>query len=177
MYLVRFLANFATFLCVFVILRDFTELLEICGSVIVQNIGSPDYDVHAPVVFLNTFNSIVLLMRQYISFLFTWSISLRNIVVTLFSEQPQITVKPQSQTLKEDDKAILNCKATSKPPSKISWLKGGDPIKQDGRVSVLANGSIVINKLVPQDSGKYRCSADHDGGWSDSAEANLTVMG
>lgn len=116
-------------------------------------------------------------MRQNISFLFTWSISLRNIDVTLFSEQPQITVKPQSQTLKEDDKATLNCKATSKPPSKISWLKDGDPIKQDGRVSVLANGSIVINKLVPRDSGKYRCSADHDGGWSDSAEANLTVMG
>jgi len=95
----------------------------------------------------------------------------------LFSEQPQIIVKPQSQVLKEDDKAILDCKVTSKPPSKISWLKGSDPIAKDGRVSVLANGSVVITKLVPKDSGLYKCSADHDGGWSDSAEANLTVMG
>ena len=95
----------------------------------------------------------------------------------MFSEQPQITVKPQSQVLKEGDSATLNCKAISTPPSKISWLKGGDPIMQDGRVSVLANGSIVITKLVPKDTGLYKCSADHDGGWSDSAEANLTVMG
>lgn len=79
--------------------------------------------------------------------------------------------------MKEGDSAILNCKATSKPPSKISWLKGGDPIMQDERVSVLANGSIIITKLVPRDTGLYKCSADHDGGWSDSAEANLTVMG
>lgn len=48
---------------------------------------------------------------------------------------------------------------------------------QDERVSVLANGSIIITKLVPRDTGLYKCSADHDGGWSDSAEANLTVMG
>ena len=95
----------------------------------------------------------------------------------MFSEQPQITVKPQSQVLKEGDSAILNCKATSKPPSKITWLKGGDPIKQDWRVSLKANGSVVITNLVPKDTGVYKCSADHDGGWSDSAEANLTVMG
>ena len=42
---------------------------------------------------------------------------------------------------------------------------------------MLANGSVVITKLVPDDTGLYKCSADHDGGWSDSAEANLTVLG
>lgn len=84
---------------------------------------------------------------------------------------------PQDQDLKEDEKAILNCKATSKPPSKISWLKGGDPIREDDRVFVLSNGSLVITKLIPKDSGVYKCLADHDGGWSDSEEATLTVMG
>ncbi|KAL9952198.1 hypothetical protein ACROYT_G039413 [Oculina patagonica] len=94
----------------------------------------------------------------------------------IVSEQPVITVKPQDQELKEDEKAMLNCKADSKPPSKISWLKDDSPVKEDARVFVLSNGSLVITKLRPKDSGVYRCSADHDGGWSDSAEAKLTVM-
>ena len=94
-----------------------------------------------------------------------------------FLVRPVITEKPKDQTLKEDEKAVLNCKATSEPPSKITWLKDGDRIREDARVVVLSNGSLVINKVLPKDTGVYKCSADHDGGWSDSAEARLIVWG
>ncbi|KAL9952195.1 hypothetical protein ACROYT_G039410 [Oculina patagonica] len=99
-------------------------------------------------------------------------------VEIIVSEQPEIIVKPQDQELKVDESAMLNCKATSRPPSKISWSKDywWNAIKGDARIFVLSNGSLVITKLRPKDSGFYRCSADHDGGWSDSAEAKLTVM-
>ena len=92
--------------------------------------------------------------------------------------RPKITLKPKGQDLKEGEKAVLNCKATSTPPSKISWFKDDDDVKLDNdRVFVLPNGTLVINKVIPGDSGKYQCSADHDGGWSESAEATLNVMG
>ncbi|KAL9952191.1 hypothetical protein ACROYT_G039406 [Oculina patagonica] len=101
-------------------------------------------------------------------------------VEIIVSERPVITVKPQDQELKKDERAMLNCKADSIPPSKISWNKDywWEPIKGDARVFVLSNGSLVITKLKPEDSGVYRCSADHDGGWPwfDRAEAKLTVI-
>ncbi|KAJ7352983.1 Hemicentin-1 [Desmophyllum pertusum] len=71
----------------------------------------------------------------------------------------------------------MNCKATSIPPAKVSWLKDGNPVEEDNDHVIASNGSLVITNLVTKDSGVYQCNRDHDGGWSDFAEATLTVMG
>ena len=97
--------------------------------------------------------------------------------LVLFLERPKITVRPQDQDLKEGEKAVMNCKATSIPPAKVSWLKDGNPVEEDNDHVITSNGSLVITNLVTKDSGVYQCNRDHDGGWSDFAEATLTVMG
>ena len=99
-----------------------------------------------------------------------------------FLELPQITKKPVGQKLKEDEKAVLNCTATSTPPAKIIWMKDNDTLKADSNhVFVETDGgkgkSLVIAKAKPTDTGTYKCLADNPGGWGDTAEAKLEVMG
>nr|XP_058957740.1 immunoglobulin superfamily member 10-like isoform X2 [Pocillopora verrucosa] len=90
-------------------------------------------------------------------------------------EQPKIASKPKNLSIKEDEKAILDCNAKTRPTPNISWYKDGKSLKVDKkRIFKYLNGTLVINKVIPEDSGKYQCSADV-ASWSDSAEATVDV--
>ena len=93
------------------------------------------------------------------------------------TEIPKINVKPDDQTVKEDEAVFLDCSAESTPPAKISWMKDGNPVAEDSMHVLHPNGTLVIAKAKTSDSGIYKCLADHPGGWGDSAEAKLEVMG
>ena len=86
-------------------------------------------------------------------------------------------MKPKDQRLKEGDKAVMNCSVHSDPKQKIIWLKDGKRLKEDKEHVVSTQGNLVIPKAKPDDSGIYKCYVNHPGGWTDEAEANLTVMG
>lgn len=94
-------------------------------------------------------------------------------------ELPQITTKPKSQTIKEGEKVNLACTATSIPPALISWTKDGNSlvIAENSNVVLQNNGTLMIMGAKTTDSGDYRCSVDHPGGWTDSATAKVVVMG
>ena len=97
-------------------------------------------------------------------------------------EQPQITQKPDDQTLREDKKAVLNCTVKSVPPAKISWRKDGKEVQEDSEhifeeVDGGLGKRLVIPKVKPSDNGTYKCLADHPGGWADEAQATLIVQG
>lgn len=95
----------------------------------------------------------------------------------MYLEQPKIASKPKNVSIKEDGKAILDCNAKTRPTPNISWYKDGKSLKVDKkRVFKYLNGTLVINKVIPEDSGKYQCSADV-ASWSDSAEASVDVYG
>lgn len=91
--------------------------------------------------------------------------------------QPKIDSKPRNQSLKEDEKAVLDCKAKTTPAPNISWYKGDKPVKVDQKqIFQFSNGTLVINKVMPDDLGWYECTADV-ASWSDSAKAFVDVMG
>ncbi|PFX20561.1 Inactive tyrosine-protein kinase 7 [Stylophora pistillata] len=97
-------------------------------------------------------------------------------VEIIVAVQPKIASKPRNQSLKEDEKAVLDCKAKTTPAPNISWYKGDKPVKVDQkRIFQFTNGTLVINKVMPDDLGWYECTADV-ASWSDSAEANVHVM-
>jgi len=95
----------------------------------------------------------------------------------LYLVPPTITIKPDDQTVIENEKVYLDCSAKSTPPAKISWMKDDNPVKLDSDHVLYSNGTLFISQAKPSDSGTYKCLADHPGGWTDSATATLKVKG
>ena len=72
----------------------------------------------------------------------------------MYLEQPKITSKPKNISIKEDEKAILDCNAKTRPTPNISWYKDDKSLKVDKkRIIKYLNGTLVINKVIPEDSG------------------------
>lgn len=94
-------------------------------------------------------------------------------------EVPQITTKPKNQSVEEGKTVILACAATAVPPASISWTKDGNRlvIAENSNFNLHKNGTLTITQAKITDSGSYRCSVDHPGGWTDSATAKVVVMG
>ncbi|XP_027036613.1 inactive tyrosine-protein kinase 7-like [Pocillopora damicornis] len=94
-----------------------------------------------------------------------------------YLEQPKITSKPKNISIKEDEKAILDCNknttayvddhlwlhcnASGDPKPKISWSKeaqGGDKLDRE-RFILFPNGTLHIKKVQFADEGRYYCIA------------------
>ena len=92
---------------------------------------------------------------------------------------PQITTKPKNQSIEEGKTVTLACSATAVPPASISWTKDRNPlaIAENSNFNLHKNGTLTITQAKTTDSGDYRCSVDHPGGWTDSATAKVVVMG
>lgn len=87
-----------------------------------------------------------------------------NIIVT---SKPKITENPQSITVEENDKSVLNCGVETRNSSKdhnvIRWRKDGKLIKgnnesvnQRMRIS-RPNGTLTISSTYAEDRGEYHC--------------------
>lgn len=105
--------------------------------------------------------------------------SSQKTVEVIVSEVPQITTKPENQSVEEGKTVTLACTATAVPPASISWTKDGNRlvIAENSNFNLQKNGTLTITQAKITDSGSYRCSVDHPGGWTDSATAKVVVMG
>ncbi|XP_015753854.1 PREDICTED: inactive tyrosine-protein kinase 7-like [Acropora digitifera] len=105
--------------------------------------------------------------------------SSQKTVEVIVSEVPQITTKPKNQSIEEGKTVTLACSATAVPPASISWTKDRNPlaIAENSNFNLHKNGTLTITQAKTTDSGDYRCSVDHPGGWTDSATAKVVVMG
>uniref|UniRef100_H3B0U8 Inactive tyrosine-protein kinase 7 n=1 Tax=Latimeria chalumnae TaxID=7897 RepID=H3B0U8_LATCH len=71
-------------------------------------------------------------------------------------------VKPDNSTVYQGHTAVLHCQATGDPHPTIHWHGKqflNNPTASLGRFQTMANGSLVINSVVTEDSGKYTCIA------------------
>lgn len=91
-----------------------------------------------------------------------------------------ITVPPRNLTKLEGDKIEFVCEAKALPSNvTYHWYQNGKDITTNSdyqtRFIVKKDGTLLINPVSAEDSGKYTCEVYNGIGTSDSASAWLNV--
>lgn len=94
---------------------------------------------------------------------------------------PVIVVPPKSTSLNMSQNALLQCQAVADPPNMTYvWNKGEENVHHiealKSRVKIMVDGTLLISKLVPEDSGRYSCVPTNGLLTPPTASANLTVL-
>ena len=76
-------------------------------------------------------------------------------------------------------KETIDCPVDANPPvNEIVWTKNGLVIKfLNNRMQLLANGTLLINKVRQEDAGNYRCTAVSNLGNGESEIIQVEVKG
>ncbi|MBI2927643.1 MAG: immunoglobulin domain-containing protein [Verrucomicrobia bacterium] len=88
---------------------------------------------------------------------------------------PAITAQPQDQTVVEGATATFNVKATGTAPLSYQWLKDGNKVSDDLRISGATSELLTIAKAQPSDVGKYSVLVSNRYGSAPSEAAVLAV--
>ena len=97
----------------------------------------------------------------------------------IISDQPEITVHPQTVAKPEGDNVTLSCNATANPIATISWTRNGSPVNTtiNSKISFSEdNKQLTITDVNRTDSGEYRCVASNSLGNDTSNVATLDVQ-
>ncbi|XP_050308030.1 protein turtle isoform X4 [Anthonomus grandis grandis] len=91
-----------------------------------------------------------------------------------------IMVPPTNKTTQEGEKVQFKCEAKAQPGNvTVKWFREGAPVKElaalETRVQIRKDGSLVINPVIPDDSGQYLCEVSNGIGEPQSASAYLDV--
>ncbi|XP_073686216.1 protein turtle homolog A isoform X2 [Garra rufa] len=94
---------------------------------------------------------------------------------------PVIVIPPTDTILNISQDAKLKCQAEADPPNMTYvWQKQGEDIYHieslKSRVKVIVDGTLLISRLTPEDSGNYTCMPTNGLPVSPSASATLTVQ-
>uniref|UniRef100_A0A182QQU6 Uncharacterized protein n=1 Tax=Anopheles farauti TaxID=69004 RepID=A0A182QQU6_9DIPT len=91
--------------------------------------------------------------------------------------KPEIVVQPRDIEISYGQTAVFSCKASGDPRPDIVWLLEDNPIRSesDGRITLLPDGSLRIDEVIPTDAGQYACIARNSLGESRSRTALLGV--
>lgn len=91
---------------------------------------------------------------------FTEFLNLRNRAISL-SEQIVVSFYPQKRTVDIGAFATFNCSVTGHPIEEVKWYKNAQPLDEDERVTVYANGTMVVAGMHRNDRGMYQCVASN----------------
>ncbi|KAA0703843.1 Protein turtle -like protein A [Triplophysa tibetana] len=95
---------------------------------------------------------------------------------------PPVILNPPTDTiLNMHQDAKLNCRAVADPPNMTYvWRRNGEDIYHieslKSRVKVIVDGTLLVSRLTPGDSGNYTCTPTNGLPASPSASAMLTVQ-
>lgn len=93
---------------------------------------------------------------------------------------PKFTKQPKSQTVKENEKVFLECKATGNPTPKLTWYKGETPLTSSRlyKISIKKDKTCVleISNAGPVSPCTYTCRAVNVAGEAVTS-ATITVLG
>ena len=71
---------------------------------------------------------------------------------------------------------MLNCSARGLPEPLITWTKNDEPLDLDNaRFQLLENGSLLIQDVMINDTGDYKCNATNELGFLQTDDAMLMV--
>ncbi|XP_045528206.1 hemicentin-1-like [Pieris brassicae] len=104
----------------------------------------------------------------------TWKLDVQY--VPIVSLKMSLTSKKSNHILEGDD-VYLECTARANPrPSKLFWFKQGMQIEHNASAGVfVSEQSLVLQNVIRNDSGEYKCAAQNDEGKSTSNPVNLQV--
>ncbi|XP_028664324.1 LOW QUALITY PROTEIN: cell adhesion molecule DSCAML1 [Erpetoichthys calabaricus] len=96
---------------------------------------------------------------------------------------PRFVVQPNNQDGIYGKSGVLNCSVDGYPPPKVMWkhskASGNSqkyhPVTLNGRIQILANGSLLIRHVLEEDVGNYLCQASNGVGTDISKSLYLTV--
>lgn len=94
---------------------------------------------------------------------------------------PVIVIPPTDTVLNMSQNAKLKCQAEADPPNMTYvWQRQGEDIHHieslKSRVKIIVDGTLLISRLTPADSGNYTCMPTNGLHVSPSASAILTVQ-
>ena len=89
---------------------------------------------------------------------------------------------PITMTIGDNVTALTNtsvtiqCHTSGVPAPTVTWTKDGHEISDDGKYTVQADDSLLINNANVEDSARYMCTADSPVG-QDSASSTVQIVG
>lgn len=93
---------------------------------------------------------------------------------------PKFTKQPKSQTVKENEKVVLEAKATGNPEPKLTWYKGNSPLTSSRLYKITAKKDktsvLEISNVGPVSPVIYTCRAVNVAGEAVTS-ATITVRG
>ena len=95
----------------------------------------------------------------------------------LSSEKPTVTISPKAHpSLMEGERLTLTCQA-NQATKEIRWTKDDVSVIARANIQQIGNNStLVIEKVLTSDSGKYSCEAVYEAG-SASSSVDIRVTG
>jgi hypothetical protein len=90
-------------------------------------------------------------------------------------QPPAITTQPQNKTVNWGGQATFTVAATGTAPLAYQWMKNGEPVSDNARISGANTNALTILNLRLTDQGGYRCQAINSAGSVLSNSAQLTV--
>ncbi|KAJ8038941.1 Hemicentin-1 [Holothuria leucospilota] len=84
------------------------------------------------------------------------------------TEPPPLIQPPSNVTAVPGRDALLTCEISSTVHYNVTWDRPGSPtsLRENSRVFLLRSGSLIIRNVQPEDTGRYRCIARNEGGYS-----------
>ena len=70
--------------------------------------------------------------------------------------------QPEGQSVNVNGTLLLTCVVSGSEPISYQWLKDGVPLQDDGRVSGSNDSTLMVDPVVGNDFGGYRCNASND---------------
>ncbi len=92
------------------------------------------------------------------------------------TQQPVITLQPESQSVVASGTVTFNAQAESTAPLMYQWQVNGTNLNDSGRISGSSSTNLTISAITPADAGNYQLIASNSFGSVTSAVATLFVV-
>ncbi|KAJ7416887.1 hypothetical protein WISP_67964 [Willisornis vidua] len=84
--------------------------------------------------------------------------SQNNFTLNVIDESfPQAVVVPQDLIVTKNEEAMFDCQFAAIPPPTQEWLFEDNPITNRSKITVFANGSLLITQVRARSTGVYKC--------------------
>ncbi|XP_030054785.1 peroxidasin homolog isoform X2 [Microcaecilia unicolor] len=97
----------------------------------------------------------------------------------LHCERPRITSEPQDVDVTSGNTVYFTCRAEGNPKPEIIWLRNNNELsmKDDARLNLLDDGTLMIQNTQETDQGVYQCMAKNVAGEVKTHEVTLRYFG